>query len=140
MAWKLIYPVLLGIAVYLAIVDKRTMLIPNRITLPLIIVGAVFHLVMWPEDFFIAFAMVIAMYIAWGFGAMGGGDAKLWMAMILFTPPLPYRLAIWGGVMALTALCQMAWRLVRKQPVIGVPSPAAWRVIPYILVILVLME
>ena len=127
MAWLLIY--LLVISLY----DLRTHRIPNWYTIPLILAGMVAHLP-GSMDLWLACFLLLS---AWASGGMGAGDVKLWMAILWSLPdtnissllPLVFlSFLITGGV-------QFFWRLIQKQSLTGAKSPAAWRTIPFLLMV-----
>lgn len=64
---------------------------------------------------------------------MGGGDAKLWMALLWMIPIEWTREGIVAmfTTMFITGLIQLLWRSVRKQPGTGIQGPGAWRTIPF---------
>lgn len=130
--------VALFITGYIAVVDWNTRRIPNMYTLPLIAVGVVLHAALWLHDLPLAVIMAVCFFAAWATGFMGGGDAKLWMGLIFWTPPYPLslRVGILGVVFAVTAFGQMVWRWQHRLPLAGIPAPAAWRAVVYVLVLL----
>jgi len=124
--------VLLLILVFcLAAYDARTKRVPNWVTLPLLIAGLVLHFPGLP----ITWLACLLLFSAWHFGALGGGDAKLWMALLWLVPlelVLPAVLAM-AVAFLLTAGLQVLWRIIRNHPPWGVRSPGAWRAIPFAL-------
>ncbi len=77
----------------------------------------------------------LTLLLAWGSKWMGGGDVKLWLA-ILWTLPTQFstQALLWMFVtFFLTSLLQMGWRLIRKQTPTGSAAPAAWRTLPFLL-------
>jgi len=64
---------------------------------------------------------------------MGGGDAKLWMALLWLAPSGAEQAAFVAIAVTLvaTGLLQLVWRKFIKQSATGVRSPGAWRTIPY---------
>lgn len=136
--WSLIYALITGLVIYAALVDLRTRRVPNALTAPLLVAGALVHAWAWTEDFPTALLMALGLFVAWGYGLMGGGDAKLWMALIFWTPPYEFRPQLFGAVMVATAVSQMAWRYVRRRTAVGVRAPAAWRAVPYAGIVLAL--
>ena len=127
MAWLLIY--LLVISLY----DLCTRRIPNWCTLPLILAGMVAH---FPGnmDLWLACFLLLS---AWASGGMGAGDAKLWMAVLWVLPDsnIPSLILLVSLSFLITGIMQMLWRLIRKQPTTGTKSPAAWRTIPFLLMV-----
>jgi Flp pilus assembly protein protease CpaA len=125
MIWLFIY--VLAISLY----DLRTRCIPNWYTLPLIFAGMVAH---FPGHMEIWLASLVLVF-AWGSGAMGAGDAKLWLAL-LWALPLEYTLnavPLMFLSLLLTSLFQFLWRVIRKQPLVEQKTPAAWRTIPFLI-------
>lgn len=95
--------------------------IPNYITVPGLLLGLVFHLpggpVLW------TYSAVAAG--TWAVGGMGGGDLKLWLALLwLLGPAAPW----WAFPIALagSALAESAFRRVRGRNLHG-PAPGAVR-------------
>jgi Flp pilus assembly protein protease CpaA len=125
MIWLFIY--VLAISLY----DLRTRRIPNWYTLPLILAGMIAHFPGHLDVWLASFALLSA----WASGWMGAGDAKLWMALLWALPveSSPQVLLIIFASFLLTGLAQILWRTVRRQPVNGTKSPAAWRTIPFLL-------
>jgi len=122
---------LLILAIFLAVYDLRTQRVPNWATLPLLITGLVLH---FPGASVIWLGCLL-LFLAWHFGVLGGGDTKLWMALLWLVPfeltqPAVLVMAL---VFLLTAAAQVFWRKLRSRPVWGVRSPGAWRVIPFAL-------
>jgi Flp pilus assembly protein protease CpaA len=79
------------------------------------------------------------LFSAWHLGVLGGGDAKLWMALLWLVPVELAQLAVlaMAVVFVLTAVLQVLWRIIRRHPLWGVPSPGAWRTLPFVLWLLV---
>lgn len=125
MTWLLLY--VLALSLY----DLSARRIPNWATLPLILAGFVAHFPATPEIWFAS----LGLFLAWSHGWMGAGDAKLWIALLW---ALPMEISIKAlPLMFLTffftGLIQLAWRWIRKQPISNLPTPAAWRTIPFLL-------
>jgi Flp pilus assembly protein protease CpaA len=122
---------LLVLVFCLAAYDGWTGRVPNGVTLPLLSVGLVLHFPGAP----LTWLVCLLLFSAWHFGVLGGGDAKLWMALLWLLPPELVQIAV--QVMALTFLLtasgQLLWRKVRGNRVWGVRSPGAWRAIPFVL-------
>jgi len=127
MTWLLIY--LLSISLY----DLRTRRIPNWCTIPLILEGLIAK---FPGslDLWLACFMLVC---AWTSGRMGAGDTKLWLALLWSLPdPFPPALILLIFVtFFITGLGQMIWLMARNQTVKGVKSAAAWRTIPFLLMV-----
>ena len=84
-------PLRLALALFLvaaAGVDLRTGRVPNRLTLPLMAIGALYSALVLRSGWFVLPWAVI--YAFWRFGAYGGGDAKLLMALFAFAPVPAY--------------------------------------------------
>lgn len=126
MTWLLIY--LLVVSLY----DLRTHHIPNWCTFPLLIAGMIAH---FPGHFDLWLTCLILLS-AWYGGWMGAGDAKLWMGILWVLPgtDIPSLILLIFLSFLLTGIVQMLWRLIRKQPVRNIKTPAAWRVIPFLLI------
>ena len=114
-----------GIAAY----DHKHRRISNKITLTLLVGFMAINFPGATEAWLGCCFLLIGWYSGW----LGGGDAKLWMALLWSAPA-----AVVGDALrvifltfVLTGILQMIWRKLRKQPVIGVRSPGAWRVVPY---------
>ena len=127
MFWLFIY--VFAISLY----DFRTRRIPNWYTLPLIVAGLIAHLP-GQSDLWLA---SLTLLLAWDSGWMGAGDAKLWLAVLW---ALPSDLATAVSLLMFiafffTGLVQIVWRLIRKQSTTNSPTPAAWRTIPFVLLV-----
>ncbi len=122
---------LLILAVTLAIYDWRTRRVPNWVTFPLLIIGVVLHFPGAPG----IWMGCLLLFSAWRFGALGGGDAKLWMALLWLVPVELAQPAVlmMASAFLLTAIVQLIWRKLSGHPVWGVRSPGAWRTIPFVL-------
>ena len=127
MTWLLIY--LLLASLY----DFRSRRIPNWCTLPLIIAGMIAH---FPGhmDLWLACLMLLSI---WSGGWMGAGDVKLWIAILWALPDtnIPSLILLVSLSFLITSILQFIWRLLQKQPLAGTKSPAAWRVIPFLLMV-----
>jgi Flp pilus assembly protein protease CpaA len=125
MTWLLIY--VFAISLY----DLRTHRIPNWFTLPLIIAGVIAH---FPGqmDLWLACFLLVS---AWSGGRMGAGDVKLWMAILWGLPDtnIPSLILLVFLSFLFTGILQMLWRFIRREAISGIKSPAAWRVIPFLL-------
>lgn len=129
MIWLLTITYISAISLY----DMQTHRIPNWCTIPLIVTGAVLH---FPGSAELWFASLF-LFTAWVSHAMGAGDAKLWIGLLWMLPVefssqtfLLLFIAFLG-----TALLQITWRLLRRQRVLDTLSPAAWRAIPFLLLV-----
>ena len=127
MIWLLFY--LLIVTLY----DLRTRRIPNWCTLPLIIAGMIAHFPGYMDVWLVCFLLISA----WASGWMGAGDAKLWMAVLWALPNsnIPPLILLIFLSFLITGMVQMLWRLIRKQPTSGIKTPAAWRTIPFLLMV-----
>ena len=121
------------LSLFVSLYDFRHARIPNWVTIPLFIIGLIFNS---PHPIGI-YVLLGSFWIAWKLGWMGGGDAKLWMALIV-TLPSGYQM-LWTIplVFFATGALQLLWRKIRGMPLTGIRSPGAWRTIAYMLVILV---
>ena len=125
MPWLLMYA--LAISLY----DLCARRVPNWYTLPILIAGLIAH---FPGNLDLWLASLVLL-LAWANHWMGGGDAKLWLA-ILWALPMEYSaiaLPLMFMTFFLTGCSQVIWRLTRKQSPTGSPAPAAWRTIPFLL-------
>lgn len=127
MIWLLFY--LLAVARY----DLRSRRIPNWCTVPLILAGMIAH---FPGSFnlwLICFLLVSF----WSSGWMGAGDVKLWMAVLWALPEtnIPSLILLVFLSFLITGVTQMLWRWIRKSPASGIKTPAAWRTIPFLLMV-----
>ena len=131
----LAYISLLLLSVGLAVFDWRWRRVPNRVTLLLLVAGPILHF----PDTVETWLGCLLLFSSWRLGAMGGGDAKLWMALLWLTPPELTRegLLLLAGVLSVTALLQLAYRGLRKRRLRGIRGPGAWRALPFALWLLV---
>ena len=122
---------LLSLVLCLAAYDARTQRVPNWVTLPLLFTGL---LLRWP-GLPITWLACLLLFSAWRFGALGGGDAKLWMALLWLVPLdlVQSAVLVMAVVFIMTAALQVLWRSIRRYPPWGVRSPGAWRTIPFAL-------
>jgi Flp pilus assembly protein protease CpaA len=122
---------LLLLTVCLAVYDYRTKRVPNWVTLPLLLVGVLLNFPGASE----IWLSCLLLFTAWRCGALAGGDAKLWMALLWLVPLEMAQPAVlvMAGAFLLTALVQMLLRWLRSRPIFGVLSPGAWRAIPFAL-------
>ncbi|MBC8504746.1 MAG: prepilin peptidase [Chloroflexi bacterium] len=113
----------------LAWYDFRHQRIPNLVTLFLLMAGWILHFPGAVEIWLGCFLLFIAWHIGW----LGGGDAKLWMAMLWLVPPLQAGMSV--SLMFISFLVTgglpLAWREVRGKQVTGIQGPGTWRVIPF---------
>jgi len=68
---------------------------------------------------------------------MGAGDAKLWMAVLWALPDsnIPSLILFLFLSFLGTAILQFIWRFFQGQSPTGTKSPAAWRTIPFLLMV-----
>jgi len=124
MTWLLFY--ILAVSLY----DLRTRRIPNWCTFPLILAGMIAY---FPGhmDLWLACLMFLS---AWSSDWMGAGDVKLWIAILWALPDDngPSLILLVSISFLLTGIVQMLWRFIHRQNISGIKSPAAWRVIPFL--------
>lgn len=127
MTWLLIY--LLAVSLH----DLRTHRIPNWCTLPLILAGMVAHFPGYMDLWLACFLLLSA----WTSGWMGAGDVKLWMAVLWALPDsnIPSLILLMFLSFLITGSLQFIWRFLQKQSLTGAKSPAAWRTIPFLLMV-----
>ena len=113
----------------LAVYDFRTRRVPNEIVLPWLFVALVWNMSLWPaERLGLRLLFPLALFVLWHVGALGGGDAKVWLSLWLTTPPE----ALEPGLLV-AGLCLFLGGLVvfvRMGRGAG-PFPAAWKAVPY---------
>lgn len=128
MTWLFLYA--LAISLY----DLRTRRIPNWCTLPLFAAGVIAHFPNRPEIWLASFALMYA----WAEDLIGAGDAKLWMALLWALPveQSSHALLFIFISFLITGFAQVIWRTIRKQPISNIKSPAAWRTLPFLLMLL----
>jgi len=127
MTWLLFY--LLAVTLY----DLRARRIPNWCTLPIIIAGVLAH---FPGHMDLWLACFL-LFSAWAGGWMGAGDVKLWMAVLWALPDSKMESLILLLLLSFlfTGALQFIWRVIHRQSLTGTQSPAAWRVIPFLLMV-----
>ena len=115
--------------------DFRSGRIPNWVTLPLLGIGLLWNFPGALESgaFVVTWLACLLLFLAWRAGWVGGGDAKLWMALLWLAPAALAQTAalVMSGTFILTALAQFLWRKITKRTLSGVKSYGAWRSIPY---------
>ena len=124
---------LLAYVVTVSLLDWRTSRIPNWATLPVLFAGIFAHFPGDASTLFASFVLVIAFANDW----MGAGDVKLWLALV-WGLPLSISSLIVPAMFAsllITSLAQIGWRAWKKTSLTGVSSPAAWRTIPFLLLL-----
>ena len=127
------WPLLLAAALAVSLYDLCTRRIPNWFTWPLIVSGLILH---FPghKDIWV---LMVLLFLAFNSGGMGAGDVKLWAALLWQMPvsgTTPILLPALATLLV-TGLVQLLWRRVNNLPVTGVTSPAAWRTIPFVLLL-----
>ena len=122
---------LLAYVIAVSLVDWHTSRVPNWATLPVLFAGILAHFPGNASTLLASFILVIAFAKDW----MGAGDVKLWLALVWAMP-----ISLSGKILPcmlltlfITGLGQILWRWLRKKPLTGISSPAAWRTIPFIL-------
>jgi Flp pilus assembly protein protease CpaA len=121
---------LLILTVLIAVYDFRTGRVLNWITLPLLLTGVLLH---YPGAPAIWLGCML-LFLTWRLGWLGGGDVKLWMALLWLAPVnlAQNALVVLGTTLIVTALGQLLMRwLTRRSNLTGVRSPGAWRAIPF---------
>ena len=130
---------LLALVIGLAVYDWRRQRLPNRATFPLLLAGL---LLGFPGRIETWLACLL-LYTGWRMGAWGGGDAKLWMALLWLAPLTSPRLTGSTAFLAMavcltaSALGQVLYRAARGPALVGVRGPGAWRAVPFALWLLV---
>jgi len=66
---------------------------------------------------------------------MGGGDVKLWAGIILVLPATETTLWALPFTFFSTGLIQLLWRKMSGEVVTGRRTPAAWRTVVYLLIL-----
>ena len=123
---------LLFLSLLISLYDFHHARIPNWLTIPLFIIGLIVNS---PHPFGV-YVLLICFWITWKLGWMGGGDAKLWMGLIVSLPLGYQMLWIIPLVFFATGALQLLWRKLRGRTLTGVRSPGAWRTLVYMLLIL----
>ena len=119
---------LLVLTIAVSLYDLRTGKVPNWVTIPLLAVGISAH---FPGTLN-TWLLSMVLYTAWQAGGMAAGDAKLWLALVWLLPGNSTPLMFFVTFFA-TGLLQIILRKFKRQPLMGVRSPGAWRAIPFIL-------
>lgn len=126
---------LLVYAVAASLYDLRTRRVPIWVTLPVLAAGILAYFPGALETWLVC----AILFGGWKMGWLGGGDAKLWMALLWCVPTELATPAVFVFFVSfiLTAFLQMAARWCAGKPATGVRSPGAWRAIPFTLWLLV---
>lgn len=118
---------LLVVTFLLSIYDFRYRIVPNWVTLPIMVIGIILHFPGVPEVWIGSLILVLFGFM--GGGRIGFGDVKLWLAYFWILPLDVAGVGTLVGfqVILVTALAQVVYFRLRK---IAVPSayPAVWRV------------
>ena len=111
----------------LTLYDFRYRIVPNWVTLPIMVMGIILHFPGVPEVWIGSLILVLFGFL--GGGRIGFGDVKLWLAYFWILPLDVAGIGTLVGfqVILVTALAQVAYFRLRK---ISTPSayPAVWRV------------
>ncbi|MDP2975399.1 MAG: A24 family peptidase [Anaerolineales bacterium] len=109
------YPLLLALVLLVSLHDLRRGRIPNWVTLPLLGIG-----LLWNFPSFLragpgaleTWLACLLLFAAWRAGWLGGGDAKLWIALLWLAPAAQAQTTalVMSGAFVLTALAQLLWR------------------------------
>lgn len=118
---------LLLLALAVSLYDRRTGRVPNGVTLPMLVAGL---LVNFPGTAAL-WLLSLILYAAWQAGWMAGGDAKLWLAVLWLLPDSAPGMVFL--IFFATGLLQIILRRLKRQPLTGIRSPGAWRIIPFLL-------
>ena len=110
--------------------DFKHRRIPNAVTIPLLLGFIVTNWPGRPETWL----GCLLLFTGWQMGWLGGGDAKLWMALLWAAPTNAADLSLYvmTAAFVLTGLGQLLWRKWQLSPLTGIQSPGAWRTIPYL--------
>lgn len=120
------------LCLFLTVYDFRYRRGPNEITLPLMLIGILANFPGTPA----LWLGSILLLTAWGSGWMGGGDAKLWVALLWCAFPIlgEQVILIMFITLIVTGLLQILLRLLmKKKDVVGIKLPGAWRALVYLL-------
>jgi len=126
----MLYPLLLALVLLVSLHDLYHARVPNWVTLPLLGIG-----LLWNFPSFLragpgtleTWLACLLLFAAWRAGWIGGGDAKLWMALLWLAPAAQAQAVttnvstglntsaspalVMSGAFVLTALAQLLWRL-----------------------------
>ena len=130
---------LLVLVISLAAFDLDRWRLPNGATLPLLLAGILLGLPGAVETWL----GCVLLFAGWRYGALGGGDAKLWMALLWLAPLASSRitgreaLLAMAACLAASAFLQVLYRALRGRLLASVQGPGAWRAVPFALWLLV---
>jgi Flp pilus assembly protein protease CpaA len=118
-AYPLLILVKIAITAWLGLVavwDSRTRLIPNWLTLPVVVVGGALSLYVGPAEARVILLLAWAvLLIVWRLHIFGGGDAKFLMGLFALFPRLDFIL-IFCIVLFLVTLALVIADLRRQRP------------------------
>lgn len=123
---------LLFLCLFVTVYDLRYRRVPNGLTLPLMLIGLVAHFPGTPA----LWIGSLLMLTAWGSGWMGAGDVKLWLGLLWCTFPFLGEnvTLIMFAVLIVTGFLQILMRvLMKRQEVVGIKTPGAWRALVYLI-------
>ena len=128
----LLLTLVIGIAAY----DQRRQHVPNSVTLTLLLGGMIAY---FPGEIETWLGCAL-LFVTWRLGGMGGGDAKLWMGMLWLVPPHQTDTGVSVMVVSFltTAILQLILRKLKNLPLTGIRTPGAWRVIPFVVWVLLI--
>jgi Flp pilus assembly protein protease CpaA len=121
----LLFPLVTLISLY----DLKYRKIPNWFTLPLILLGLYVNFPGNP----LTWITSVLFFSAWQFGFMGGGDAKLWIALLWCLPSFGECAVLWMfAALMLTGVAQIIVRVLsQKRFSLGFKTAGAWRVVVF---------
>ena len=120
---------LFALVILISLHDLKHRTIPNWVTLPLMLLGLY---VSFPGEPDIWIACVF-IFSAWKFGFMGGGDAKLWIALLWCLSSFGHGMVLlMFAALMLTGVAQIVIRaLSQKRVAIGFRTAGAWRAVVF---------
>lgn len=127
---------LLALVIGISLYDQRRQHVPNGITLTLLLGGMIAY---FPSEIETWLGCAL-LFVTWRLGGIGGGDAKLWMGMLWLVPPHQAGMGISVMVVSFftTAILQLILRKLKNLPLTGIRTPGAWRVIPFVVWLLLI--
>jgi Flp pilus assembly protein protease CpaA len=120
---------LFALVILISLYDLKYRKIPNWLTWPLMLLGLYVSFpgnpIIWIASSFI--------FSAWKFRFMGGGDAKLWIALLWCLSSFGDNVVIWMfAALMLTGVAQIVVRaLSQKRAAIGFRTAGAWRTVVF---------